>query len=423
MFTGLSNWFLKLMIKFLIIVIVTVIVNSVEAGEDYLESLIRIALERNPKLQALYSEWQAREANILSETIPPQPQLRFSYFGESIQTKVGPQDRKYGITQKLPFPTKLYLKGKLAQKDAQIAYIKYLLEKRQLIKELKKSFYDYYFILESLKVLREEKLILETMANTIQRKYETYKVPQQDLVKAHLEINQIEKKILNLEKQRNFLKANINKIINRPTETALEIPKDFSLDIKVFLHSKEELLNQAFSNSPLILIDEVGIEKQKYKLKLTYQEYLPDFSFMGNGTTNLSNDGEDAWVVGIKITLPLWFWKINSDIRSEKEQLNSIMENYKDKENFLNYKIDDLYFKLSNDYQLIDLYKNVILPQAEQNFSTSRISYEEGVVDFLNWLDAERNLINIKIATIKQMVSYKKTIAELEYIVGRDLEK
>lgn len=398
------------------------------AGEDYLKSLIKLALDENPKLQSLYAEWQARKAKVLAEKMPPQPQLRFSYFGQSIQTKVGPQDKKYGLTQRLPFPSKLYLKGKLAQKDAQIAYIRYLLGKREIIRELKKSFYDYYFVLSALKILKEEKLILETMAKTIQRKYEALKAPQQDLVKAHLEIAKIENKILSLEKQRNFLKARINKILNRSPERELEVPSGFELDVKVISYSKDKLLTEAFSHSPLILIDEIGIEKQRYKLKLTKQGYLPDFSFMvdyieiGEGTTSLANDGEDAWVVGIGVSVPFWFWKINSDIKSETERLNSAKKNYKDKKNFLRYKIDDLYFKLNTNYQLIDLYKNVILPQAEQNFSTSRISYEEGLVDFLNWLDAERNLIRTKIATIKQVVDYKKAIADLEYIVGEDLE-
>ena len=62
------------------------------------------------------------------------------------------------------------------------------------------------------------------------------------------------------------------------------------------------------------------------------------------------------------------------------------------------------------------------MPQAEHNFSVSRIGYEGGEVDFLNWLDAERNLISIKIAKLKQTVDFKKVIAQLEYIVGEDLE-
>lgn len=397
-------------------------------GDTFLRDLIQEALSQNPQIRALKAEWEAKEAKVLSEKMFPQPQIRLTYVGEAIQTKVGPQDRKYGVTQRMPFPTKLHLKGKIASKESEIAYIKYLLKMREVIRDLKTAFYDYYFVLQAIRILQEEKLILQSMSKAIQRKYESLKAPQQDLVKAHLEIARIEDKILSFEKYRNFLKAQLNQILNRPEQKEIFLPEDYQLQLDLVPQDKDSLLEKALQGSPLVLVDRLGIEKQALKLSLTSQEYLPDFALMadyveiGEGSTNLENDGKDAWMVSLGITLPIWFWKINSDIKSEKSKLESQKGRYEEKENFLAFKVEDLHFKLDTNYQLIDLYRNVIVPQAEQNFSTSRIAYESGLVDFLNWLDAERNLINLKIAAIKQEVEYKKTIAELEYIVGEDLE-
>ena len=76
---------------------------------------------------------------------------------------------------------------------------------------------------------------------------------------------------------------------------------------------------------------------------------------------------------------------------------------------------------LRSNYQLIDLYENVILPQAEQNFNVSGISYESGTEDFLSWQDAQRNLIRFKLSSVKQVVDYEKVLADLEYYVGKEL--
>ena len=61
-------------------------------------------------------------------------------------------------------------------------------------------------------------------------------------------------------------------------------------------------------------LERLGFKKQSDKLSLAKQGYLPDFGIMaeyieiGDGTTNLSNDGEDAWMVGLNVKVPLWFW-------------------------------------------------------------------------------------------------------------------
>lgn len=70
------------------------------------------------------------------------------------------------------------------------------------------------------------------------------------------------------------------------------------------------------------------------------QGYIPDFGVVadyvdiGDGTTNLSNDGENAWMVGINVTVPVWFWKINSDIKSESQRLEAEKNTYQDKKTF-----------------------------------------------------------------------------------------
>ncbi|MEE8360452.1 MAG: hypothetical protein V3S04_05935, partial [Candidatus Omnitrophota bacterium] len=45
---------------------------------------------------------------------------RYVYFGESIETRVGPQEQKYGFSQAAPFSLKLYLKGKSELKHSDI---------------------------------------------------------------------------------------------------------------------------------------------------------------------------------------------------------------------------------------------------------------------------------------------------------------
>jgi outer membrane protein TolC len=416
--------------KILFSIITGVIFGQIAFAQNntVLSDLIQEALDNNPQIKVLEKEWQSKRAIILSEKTLPQPEVSFTHFGESIQTRTGPQKRKYGIRQPIPFPTKLSTKGKIAKKAAEIAYAQYILGVRGIIEQLKTYFYDYYFVHYSINILDEEKMILESMRKIIQRKYETLEVSQQDLVKADLEIAKIEDKILNLKNQENLLGAQINRVLNKSQAERLNISSDYRLLPQEVNLKKETLLEKALKESPHILIEQLGLERQAYKLSLAKQGFLPDFTVMadyieiGEGETTSPDDGKDAWMVGVGLRIPLWFWKIKSEIKSEKLQTEAQEYKLVEKEDYLSFKVEDLYFKLKTEEQLIDLYDNVILPQAEQNFSVSRIGYENNKIDFLNWLDAERNLISIKIAKLKQAVDYKKTLAQIEYIVGEDLE-
>jgi outer membrane protein TolC len=367
----------------LIIYILLLSSSALFAEQSYLDELITEAIANNPNLHALKKDWESKEARIVSEKWDlPKPVGSVEFFGEPIQTKTGPQKSKYKVKQIVPFPTKLFMKGRIADKNAQIARVRYVLGTNELIRNLKSYFYDYYYISKAINVFEEEKLILDNMRMAVQRKYEGLEVPQQDLIKVNLELAGIDDKIISSRKRQNLLEQQIR----------------------------------------------LGVEEQEHKLSLAKQEYIPDIGLMGDympigdGTTSLSNDGNDAWSIGGSLDFPLWFWKINSNIKSERLKYESEKNRYADKENFIALKVEDLYFKLKSNYQLVDLYENVIVPQAQQNFSTSRISYEGGEVDFLSWLDAERNLIKLKVESVRQSADYKKVIAQLEYVAGQQLE-
>ncbi len=101
--------------------------------------------------------------------------------------------------------------------------------------------------------------------------------------------------------------------------------------------------------------------------------------------------------------------------------LEARQNNYQDVENFIAYEVEDLYYKIGTYRDIISLYKTALIPQTEQAFEAARIGYETGKVDFLNWLDSERILLQTRLAYYKAIVDYEKSIAYLERVVGKKL--
>lgn len=397
------------------------------ATDRFLDGLVDEALRNNPQLAALRSQWEAQKADIASEGNLPQPQAGFTYYGESVQTRVGPMEKKFSLSQRIPSPGKLSAQRKIAVKEARIASARYILAARGLIERVKTSFYDYYFIHESLKVIREEKDILEHIRSVIQRRYETLQASQQDLLKVDLEISRLEEKILRLQQEQNRLRGQLNKILSRPYTEEVAVPSQYNLTLQPLEEEKAVLVRKALAESPHILIEQLGLAKQDLRVTLARQEYIPDLGVMaeyiaiGEGETMSPSDGQDVWMLGFNVRVPLWFWKINADIRSEKSKRQAQAYKVKVVEDMLASTVDDLLFSLETQKELASLYQDVMLTQAQQNFEVSRRDYENGMLDFLDLLDTERIVISVRLSNIKQVVDHHKTIARFEYMLGEEL--
>jgi len=70
----------------------------------------------------------------------------YSRFGENVETRVGPQENVLALSQRIPFPGKLGLKGKMAQQDGLAQEQQYEATKRDVVFKVKQAYYDLYWV-------------------------------------------------------------------------------------------------------------------------------------------------------------------------------------------------------------------------------------------------------------------------------------
>jgi len=390
-----------------------------------LDLLINEALENNPKVKAAYNEWQAAQFKIKEVSSLPDPTASYTHFGQNIETRVGPQENKYGVSQKIPFPGKLNLKAKAQDKNAQMLKEKYEAAKRELIKNIKFVYYDIFWVDKAIQISEEEKSILESLEKVAQRKYESNFSPQQDVIKAQVELSKLIDKLFHLKQNRRSLVAKMNSLLNRPKGAILG--RVGNVESEDFRYPLEELYIIAQKEAQELVAASLDVERAQYEKSLANLDYFPDFTFgvdytqIGAGHTTASNDGQDAWTGKVAINIPIWFDKLGAQLKEKKASLQASRDTYENIENSIAYEVQDLYFKITTYRDITLLYKTALLPQTEQAFQAAKIGYETGEVDFLNWLDAERILLQTRLAYYKTIVDYQKSIAYLERVVGRDL--
>jgi len=392
---------------------------------ETIEELIQEALQNNPYIQVALNEWKAAEYKIRSVKGIPDPMVKYGHFGESVETRVGPQENVFGASQKIPFPGKLGLKGKSQGKHAEMLKEKYEAAKREVIKNVKFVYYDIFWVDKAIQTTEGEKAILESLEKVAQRRYESNVTPQQDVIKAQVELSRLIDKLLLLRQNRKSLVAKLNSILNRAQDSELRSITD--ADPSGFKYEISQLHEIAKGSRQELIAANLDIERAEYEKSLARMDYLPDFTFgvdyiqVGSGETTMPNDGQDAWMGTVAVNIPIWFDKLNAQTKEKKAQLESARKNYENVGNNVSYEVEDLYFKILTYKDIISLYKTALIPQSEQAFDAAKTGYETGKVDFLNWLDAERILLQTRLAYYKAIADYQKSIAYLERVVGVDL--
>ena len=224
-----KNRFLIYGCLFLMVIFVLNTGSAYSGQPPSLNSLLNEAAENNPRIQSAYNNWKAAEHKIRVVEGLPDPMLNYGYFGEPVETRVGPQKNRFGASQKIPFPGKLNTKGQAQAKHAEMLREQYEAAKREIIKEVKFIYYDIFWIDKAIQTAEEEKSVLESMEAAARRRYELNTAPLQDALKAQVEITNTINKILSLNQHRKSSVAKMNSLLSRAHGSALASITDLAL--------------------------------------------------------------------------------------------------------------------------------------------------------------------------------------------------
>ena len=393
----------------------------------YLSELLKEATERNPEIIAAKEKWQSAQDIIGARGALPDPQLSFQQYVESVETRVGPIKRAYGLKQKLPFYGKRGLMSEIATKEAEALEASYETVRQEVVRRVKIAYYDLFYLSKLIDITDEEKEILKRFERTATIKYETGKGSQQNILKIQVEMNRLEDRRLTLLNRKKTSEARLNMLLDRPSDHPLKKP--VQPEFRDFFYIKQQLIRLARDHRPELKMGDAWIEKSDRALILAKKDYYPDLTIGANyieidkGPLMFSDNGQDAFNVVFSINVPLWSNKLSSQVGSATKMVTAQKSVYKSILNRTLFEIEDNLFKIETARETSNLYQNVLIPQAEQSLKSAEVGYITGVVNFLDLLDAERVLLKIQFDYWKSYTDYVKGIADMERAVGIELPK
>jgi outer membrane protein TolC len=332
------------------------------------------------------------------------------------------------LSQKFPWFGKLELQGKIALKQAVVEYQQYRALERDLIAQFKGSYYELLYVDRALRITAEEESLLDHYERLAQSRYASGDGLQQGVIKIQTELTKLIDRTKLLTLQRESIVAQLNTLMDRPPEVPVAVSDSRNLP-EVSLNL-EELYNLGEVNRPELKASLAGIEKGERAVQLEKKNYWPDLT-VGAGFINVQgredaagiampppDNGKNAFNFSIGINIPIWRDKYRAGEVEAAENLIAGRKQYANIRNNIELSIRDQVLRLQTLKEQIDLYSEVLIPQAEESLRSTESAYETGQVKALDLLDSERLLLSSRLVQERYRIDYLKALSELERAVG-----
>ncbi|MEE8575503.1 MAG: TolC family protein [Thermodesulfobacteriota bacterium] len=398
---------------------------SGSAGDMELSALIREGLLKNPRIIALRHEWKRIEQRFPQARALPDPVLSYTYPIRKIETRLGPTEHVFGVSQRIPFPGKLRLKGDIANKEIQMARLEIESAAFDLALSIKLSFYELYYIDKAVGFARERLNVLSHFTKAEMNNYSVGSSGLDSVVRAEAEYADASYELILLEELRRAESTKLNTLLGRDPEEVVGPVGE--LEFRESPVTLDKLYEATFGNESIEMAG-LKVETRELQMKLARFKALPNFSVGLNYTvigkpemSGVKDAGRDGVAVMVGLSVPLWARKNVAAVREARHARARSISEKTAIANELKNMIKKTYVDMTSNYKLIRLYSDTLLPKAVRLIDVSRIKYKNGQGTISELFEAQNMWINFKLAEYRARANYLKKVAEVERIAGDDL--
>lgn len=388
-----------------------------------LQAALHYGAENNAGLQSAYQRWRGVEEDIGVQKALPDPTLNYGYFFESVETKVGPQNQIIGLSQKIPGFGKLSLKESIATDAAAAIGEQVLQVKLNLQSQIASAYAELYYLKRSIDITKDSIQLVNELEQVTRTRYKTGDQMGPTL-QAQVELGRLEDRLAGLQDQRQPRMARLNALLNRSPSASLPWPS--TLPYNSIVDSLDAYRQQLPQSNPELTELNHRLQQSNHQVKLAKRERYPDFTLgvqyiqVGEASSPVADSGKDPIIGTIGITLPIWVGKNRSRIQSAAHQKTAVQYQIDNRSQTLNAELQQVLFSLRDADRRINLYKESLIPKANQSLEVNRKAYESGKAEFLNLIEAERMLLEFELSYERALSDHLINRAALSRLTGVD---
>lgn len=369
-------------------------------GPDLADWLGR-AQGANAGLRSAGERYQAAVERIGQAGALPDPTLQVTYFAESIQTRTGPQETVFLLSQRLPWFGTLASRRGAASAEAEAVQAVYQHQQLQVAQEVATRFYELGYLGRAIELTRENLGLLEAWLPVVEERVTTGG-SLNALLRLKVELGKGGDQLERLRSAARAEKARLLSLMALSQDDLLAFPH---LVAPAAEEPEEAGLALTLErHNPELLALRRQVESAEARRELARLARYPDFSLgltyidIGDPLDPLVPDaGVDPWAISLSVNLPLWRGKNAAFLAETLAHRRSAEDAYNDRLNDLRGALRSGLIRLEDANRRLQLYGVDLLTLARQAAENSRSAYQSGQGDLLDIIDSERSLLDLNL--------------------------
>jgi cobalt-zinc-cadmium efflux system outer membrane protein len=393
-----------------------------------LADLLQEAEKDNPQIEAARQGWQAAKQVPTQVSTLPDPQFTLQHLSVgSPRPFAGYTNSDFaylglGVSQDIPYPGKLRLKGEIAKRDADVSQQQVESVRRAVLTELKGTYFQLAYLSKTLTILEQDGELLKQVEQAADARYRSGLGTQQDVLQAQLQKTKLLREIAMHHLAVGKLQAQLKQLLNRSQESPDIEPADL-LETPL-AQAYADLLAAAQVQNPEIAGAQKMIERQSLQVDLARKDFYPDFNvqYMWQRTDPTQFRAYYMLSVGIKVPIYRSRKQRPELAQAQSEQLRARSELQAQSQQLAG-DLRSQYVIVQQTSELLKIHREGLSPQARSEFQAGLAAYQSGKQDFQALLTAFLDVLHLDEDYWQNIAEYETAIARLEQLTGLSLHE
>ncbi|MCB9840169.1 MAG: TolC family protein [Phycisphaeraceae bacterium] len=387
--------------------------------DDY----VRFAVYASPAVEAAYQQWRAAAERVPQVGALPDPRATVGFFLDEVETRVGAQQARLGLSQAFPWPGALEARQDAAAIGALAAWRRFEDARLQSTERVVETLHELAYLDAATRATREMVDLLRSFEEVVRARYRVGAGSHPELVRVQVELGILDDRLRQLEAMRPAYAAALNAALNRPGDTP--VPIQHGLPGRIASEDPAALAERARLANPMLLALDERVRQQRALGEVARLEGRPEFSvgldyIVTNEAINssIAESGDDPITLTFGVSLPIWRERYDAAVREATARRLAAAHERADEANRLEAAIHRRWFEHTDADRRVRLYEQTLIPKAQESLRASLAGFRAGDATFLDLLDTERTLLEFAIAAERARADRGQALARLNRLVG-----
>ena len=396
--------------------------DQVGPVDGRLASHLKAALSQSPGLRADFERWQAAVHRISRGRRLPKPELRFGYYLRAVETRVGPQRARLGLSMAFPWPTALSAGSEAGAAEARAAQRRFEAHALTVGRRVREAYWELWRLRRTRAIHEDHLEVVRGLSETVRARMATGAAVLAELQQIDLTAARLEDSIVGMTEAERVVQSRLRAEVG--AMSADLATTDEPPPVGLPAASEAQLAAQA-AEHPGVEAWAAQADAARARARRHDADRWPGFSvgldWVVTGqarTANVDRSGQDAVFLQAGLRLPAWQSSYIDDVRAAQAEARARVAQGRARHVRGVEQVQVSLSKVRDAARRVRLYRETLVPQAESAYESVLGVYTVGRGSVAQTLLSQRDLLELRVELERARTEHAQAWARLEEAVG-----